>query len=170
MRYAHFLVGFLYNNIILIGMPNAGKSFLGKCLSEYSKVPFYDTDRLNPFFYETKKNKKDWRLFREQESVIIRTLMKKNEPKVISTGGGCIEDAMLFNTLMNTDKNDTIIIHIIGSWRDNDPRQLPDERNRLWMKRGKYYFALSDMDYWNKDPGFDTFFSRLSTEAPLVTK
>lgn len=161
MKYTNFLFGFLYNNIILIGMPNSGKTFLAKRLSEHTKIPVYDTDQLNPFFYETKTNKKDWRLFREQESIIIRTLIKKKEPKVISTGGGCIEDALLFNTLMNSNKNDTIIIHIIGTWKDNDTRQLPDERDRLWMKRGKYYFSLSDMDYWNKDQGSDAFLSWL---------
>lgn len=52
-------ITFAYRNIILIGMPNSGKSFLGKKLSENLNIQYYDCDELNPLFKTVKKVKKN---------------------------------------------------------------------------------------------------------------
>ena len=142
-----------FRNIILIGMPNAGKSFLGKKLSNHLDIPLYDTDRMNPI--PLHKEMKSWLPFRNEEYKIIDQLMKnRNESKVISTGGGCIDHHKTFHTLLNKEKDD-VIIHILveKDKRYIQDKVLPDDWQRLWEKRAKWYFMLSEFDYWNTREG-----------------
>ena len=80
-------------NIVLIGMPSAGKTQIGKLLSETLDMPFFDSDE------EIKKstgktpaeiiNADGEAAFRQTESGIIHTLSLKNHC-VIATGGGAV--------------------------------------------------------------------------------
>jgi shikimate kinase len=143
-----------FRNIILIGMPDSGKTFLGKQLSKKLQLPFYDSDDSNPFLNVLKTTKKNWNMFRAEESKIIHNWMNDDTPKILSTGGGCIENAYLFNCLLNKPNQD-VIIHIIGNKTSN--KNLPNTRENLWNKRAKWYFLLSDFDYVNDYTDFQNF-------------
>lgn len=143
-------------NIIFIGMPDSGKTFLSKELSKKLNLPFYDSDQLNSQFYTIKKTKPQWNAFRQEECSIIKNLIQNPEPKIISTGGGCIENAALFNIFLNKSKHD-IIIHVLKSKYKTSDKNLPKSHEELWLKRGKWYFFLSDYDFWNDDMGAQNF-------------
>jgi shikimate kinase len=79
-------------NIILIGMPGAGKSTLGKSLAEYMNLPFYDLDdyivegqglSISEIF-----EKKGEAFFRKVEHEALATFFIKFKHFVLSTGGG----------------------------------------------------------------------------------
>ncbi len=80
-------------NAVLIGMPGAGKTTLGRALAEKMGRPFYDTDDLivarigMPIaaFIEREGE----RAFRDVESAVISDL-SEHTGAVISTGGGAI--------------------------------------------------------------------------------
>jgi len=144
-----------YHNLILIGMPDSGKSFLGKHLATVLKIPYYDVDEIHPLLQAQKSTKQDWHRFRKTEWEIMKQLLSKKETKIISTGGGCIEYPCTYQRLLSRVQDQDIVVHIIrdNSVRaQNSPKNLPDDnRARLWEKRGKYYFMLSDTDYWNRE-------------------
>jgi len=142
-------------NIILIGMPNSGKSYLGKQLSQEINKTYYDCDLLNPLFNKEKKTKKDWREYRDLEYKILQDVLSDDSDKIISTGGGCIENHKIFNLFLNTSK-ESKIIHIIRNNSEGIVKNLPQEWDNLWIKRGKWYFLISDLNYWN-DGSFHDF-------------
>jgi len=140
-----------YRNIILIGMPDSGKTYLGRHLSQFLKVPFYDSDIHNPHFKEIKNNTTSWNRFRKKESEIINSWMDKEESKIISTGGGCIENHVLYHKLLNRSKKDCIIHVLRRNTNANTQtiKNLPKSTPELWKKRSKWYFLVSDYNYWN---------------------
>ena len=78
-------------NIFLIGMPGAGKSKIGKILSENLFLPFYDAD----IYLESSIGKSISSLFiqgedifRDIETEILKKLVLKKA--IIATGGGVI--------------------------------------------------------------------------------
>lgn len=78
-------------NIFLIGMPSAGKSTIGKILSENLFLPFYDAD----IYLESSIGKSISSLFiqgedifRDIETEILKKLVLKKA--IIATGGGVI--------------------------------------------------------------------------------
>ena len=78
-------------NIFLIGMPGAGKSTIGKILSENLFLPFYDAD----IYLESSIGKSISSLFiqgedifRDIETEILKKLVLKKA--IIATGGGVI--------------------------------------------------------------------------------
>ncbi len=78
-------------NIFLIGMPGAGKSTIGKILSENLFLPFYDAD----IYLESSIGKSIFSLFiqgedifRDIETEILKKLVLKKA--IIATGGGVI--------------------------------------------------------------------------------
>ena len=78
-------------NIFLIGMPGAGKSMIGKNLSENLFLPFYDAD----IYLESSIGKSISSLFiqgedifRDIETEILKKLVLKKA--IIATGGGVI--------------------------------------------------------------------------------
>lgn len=74
------------NNIILIGMPGAGKTTIGKLLSEKINYNFLDTDTLI-----SENLKEDISNFRKKETEVLERLLNKQiQNTVISTGGGII--------------------------------------------------------------------------------
>ena len=80
-------------NICIIGLMGSGKSIIGKDLSDYLNLKFYDTDKE----IELKTNKSISKIFEEQgelyfrkieEKICIKLLSQNN--CVISLGGGSI--------------------------------------------------------------------------------
>lgn len=135
-------------HLVLIGMPNSGKTSLGHFAAHRMGVPFHDTD-------ETLGNVRDiiqkdgWYRFREQEYVVLRSLLEHPEPSIIATGGGCIEYYKSFHTLLNRHAESRIIHLIRQNTTTRGEKILSDEWERLWEKRAKFYFQLSDENYWN---------------------
>ena len=83
------------NNIILVGMMGAGKTYIGKALKEkYPNMDFIDTDEL----IENSQNMKISEIFekfgeayfRDLETKVISNLMQ-NDNQIISLGGGVFE-------------------------------------------------------------------------------
>lgn len=83
------------NNIILVGMMGAGKSFIGKCLKE--KMPYMQLVDVDDYIEQTQNMKisdifeKFGELyFRNLETESIKNIVK-NENQIISLGGGAFE-------------------------------------------------------------------------------
>ena len=80
-------------NVCIIGLMGSGKSIIGKDLSKYSNLKFYDTDK--EIELNTKKSIKEIfekdgeSYFRKIEEKICLELLKKNNC-IISLGGGSI--------------------------------------------------------------------------------
>ena len=82
----------MLNTIFLIGYMGAGKSVVGRLLSQINGFNFYDLDE----YIEAKEGKKVSEIFNENNEVYFRkienkylkeiSLLKNN--KIISTGGG----------------------------------------------------------------------------------
>jgi len=88
----------------------------------------------------------------------MKSLLEKEETKLISTGGGCIEYPFVFQQLLSRPRGRDAVVHIVRDLHHHDDsdykstKNLPDTNyQRLWEKRGKYYFMLSDADYWNQE-------------------
>ena len=80
-------------NVCIIGLMGSGKSIIGKDLSKYSNLKFYDTDKeielktnrsINEIFEKSGES-----YFREIEEKICLELLTKNDC-IISLGGGSI--------------------------------------------------------------------------------
>ena len=89
-------------NICIIGLMGSGKSIIGKDLSEYLNLKFYDTDKE----IELKTNKTISKIFEEQgepyfrkieEKMCIKLLSQNN--CVISLGGGSIINRNIRNEI-----------------------------------------------------------------------
>lgn len=78
------------NKVYLVGFMGCGKSAIGKRLSFYTKLPFYDMDReivqktgmTIPQIFETYGEER----FRDMETEFLRTF--RDEKCIIATGGG----------------------------------------------------------------------------------
>ena len=80
-------------NICIMGLMGSGKSIIGKDLSKYLNLNFYDTDKE----IELKTNKKISEIFEEKGELYFRDIEEKvcieiltNDNCVISLGGGSI--------------------------------------------------------------------------------
>lgn len=80
------------NNIVLIGYMGCGKSTIGLKLAKFCSVPFLDTDQ----WIEEREGvtiseifaTKGEAYFRELETECLKELLKQEERKIISVGGG----------------------------------------------------------------------------------
>ena len=82
----------MLNTIFLIGYMGAGKSVVGRLLSQINGFNFYDLDE----YIEAKEGKKVSEIFNENNEVYFRKIENKylkeisllKDNKIISTGGG----------------------------------------------------------------------------------
>lgn len=131
---------YLFQTILLIGM-SGDKSFLGHYLSHELHRAYYN---VSPVLHTPPTTKKEWFQFYRTEHECLRTILSNSEPKIISMSDACIEYAPTFHLLHNHDPSESVIVHVIPSQETKtDP---------AWQKRAKYYFFLSDIDYWNMHP------------------
>lgn len=143
--------------IILIGMPNSGKTLLGKELKNNWHIKVHDTDDIleNKFtnLYNINNIERyiklyGWAKFRKQEYDAFKDLIKYQKFKIISLGGGSIESIDLRNKL-----DDKIVI-----WIRRPLDVLSSEKNKkileyniktLYSNRKLIYQYLSDYEYDN---------------------
>jgi len=78
-------------HVILIGLPGAGKTTVGRMVAERLQVPFVDVDAL----IERKEGKPIMMIFAEHGEAAFRTMERREvdaalmaEPSIISPGGG----------------------------------------------------------------------------------
>ncbi|MEY4926022.1 MAG: Shikimate kinase [Bacteroidota bacterium] len=147
--------------IFLIGMPAAGKTSYGKCLSEQLNFAFYDLDAeiekihgttIRHLFAEQGEAH-----FREIERDILHTFAQKKET-IVATGGGtaCFYDNINF---MNT--------HGTTVWL-NTPKEtvvarlLADSERPLWQT-----ILKNDIDLNEKKNLVSAFYDKLYAERAI---
>lgn len=150
-------------NIVLIGMPGAGKKKIGQALSDKLGIYAFDVDRQ----IEIRQNSKifdllmhyDARHYRDIESNMIRDLAK-NKGKIISTGSGIV---LRERNILALERNAVIIyvkrdIESIKEELANDRLyniQLAIERygslENMLKQRDKLYRKYCDYVVVNKD-------------------
>jgi len=91
-------------NLVLIGMPSAGKTTIGKQLAESLQLPFYDMDDVivemtGHTIKELFAVSEDY--FRQKETEVARVLAQK-EGVVIACGGGVIKREENIRVLSST--------------------------------------------------------------------
>ncbi|GHU14827.1 shikimate kinase [Alphaproteobacteria bacterium] len=97
---------------ILVGIPNAGKSTLGKRAAEALKLPFYDTDKLSVDKMKLKRSNfftlsSACQVVAAQEEVLFE-IVQKDEDAIIATGAILPVDGGLCDILPKIG----IVIHI----------------------------------------------------------
>lgn len=144
-----------YKNICFIGMPYAGKSYLGnKCYKLYSKG-FIDTDNLIKSRYNLELhdliNKVGQLNFLNIENKIIKTIMCKNT--IISTGGSVIYNKSSIDHIKKNLNADIYHLHIsydefLNRCNNLDKRGLININNKslkdLYNERMILYNLYSD--------------------------
>lgn len=95
-------------NVLLCGLPGAGKSTVGKLLANELKLSFVDTDYLLERRYAERQGRaltcreiyqvKGERYFRALEAEVVGSL-NASEGIVISLGGGALENLPALNTI-----------------------------------------------------------------------
>jgi len=87
--------------IILIGMSGVGKTYLGRHATEVLQVPFFDTDEIIRDKYKMELRDlvkmRSWTWFRHEEHLVLEELLSADTGcRIISTGGGIIENPLVF--------------------------------------------------------------------------
>lgn len=144
-------------NIVLIGMPGAGKTTIGKMLSEKLELEFKDVDD----FIERESGKTISELFniseehfRSVESKACRTL-SNNCPIVIATGGGVVKNPSNMEALKSTGIVvfiDRPLEDIAGDVEIAKRPLLKDGVQKLYPlynERYKLYIEYSDLHVFN---------------------
>lgn len=135
-----------FKNIVLIGMPGAGKSTVGKILAQKYDMKFIDSDEeiekvtgIHPAKIIVNDGEKR---FREIESEIICDIAKKTG-YVIATGGGAVILEKNQNALMQNG----IIFYLERDIESLacDNRPLSTNLNKLYTDREAIYNALADV-------------------------
>ena len=103
-------------SIVLIGMPGAGKSTIGKLLSDKLDLAFVDTDRLIEHeIRESIQNYLDDNGYLKLRSIEEKVILREDiENKVIATGGSAVYSEKSMNHLrkkakiifLNVDQNE----------------------------------------------------------------
>ncbi len=143
-------------NIVLIGMRGAGKTFIGKKISEKIGFEFIDTDELfEKKFGSIKKifKEKGESFFREKEKKIIKKIIQEKN-KIISCGGGVVLDSENIKFL----KKNGVIVYLTAplkilarriSKTEHKRPSLTDEKidkelKIVFKKRKKLYLKAKD--------------------------
>ena len=135
-------------NIILCGMPSAGKTSVGKLISKTTGLTFYDSD--DEIIKKTGKtpseiiNEQGENYFRDIESEVIKELSIKSGA-VISLGGGAV---LREENVTNLKRNGAIIyikrdVNLLTS--DNRPISQKEGIKALYEKRKSIYESVSDI-------------------------
>lgn len=147
-------------NIVLIGMPSAGKTTVGKILSESLGMPFFDSDEQIFLRYgRTPADiiKEDGEpTFRKIESEIINELSIRNR-SIIATGGGAVINK---DNILALKGNGRIYyidrpINLLTATDDRPLSSTKSDIMNLYNKRKKLYENAMDVRVLNdKDTAF----------------
>ena len=140
-------------SIVLIGMPGAGKSTIGKLLSDKLDLAFVDTDRL--IEHEIKQsiqNYLDVNGYLKLRSIEEKVILRENiENKVIATGGSAVYSEQSMNHLgkkakiifLNVDQNE--IEKRITNFATRGITKRPGQSfSSLFKERQKLYMKYFD--------------------------
>ena len=141
-------------NIILIGMPQSGKTTLAKLASELLNIEWFDTDNMITSEYVSINKliqEQGWKKFRDIENEKLKSCLDTNTTytnclKIISTGGGIVTNP-LSRKLLET----SIVIYVKGKYNDMIDRLLPDNYETIEIERKHIYENISDYIYENND-------------------
>lgn len=134
-------------NIVLCGMPSAGKTTVGRALSDILGKTFVDTD--DEIFKATGRTPAEIitadgeEIFRNIESEVIREIAKRNSC-VIATGGGAVLrgeniDALKMNGVVFWIKRD---LNALSS--DGRPLSKNKSAEELYSERKEFYKKAAD--------------------------
>ena len=162
-----------YKKIILIGMPGSGKTTLAKEAGEKFNIGFTDTD--DTIINEHGNihnivNKYGWDEFRSLESMqLLNNTGDINNIKIISTGGGIIENHISRNFM---ESNLIIWIKRDKSKVDISNRKLQDSYDNLEIQRNNIYESMSDYIYYNngKPDDFVKWLKLVLFQNPISSK
>lgn len=136
-------------NVVLIGMPSAGKTTVGKRIAECTGRPFYDTDEElekelgQPVAAYLSANGEE--AFREKESEVIRRLSGETGC-ILATGGGAV---LREQNVTQLKKNGVILfldrdILNLTPTPDRPLSSDPDKLRRLYETRYPIYRKMAD--------------------------
>ena len=157
----------MQTNIVLIGMPGAGKTTVGKCLAENIGFCFVDTDSIIEEQLGMKISEifstKGEDYFRKIEAAVIQSLRGQNS-LVVSTGGGVFQSeinrqnlALIGDTYYLYAPPETIYNRIADESHrplltDVDPKQrlkeLFEKRHHLFQM-AKYTIDTTNLNPYN---------------------
>ena len=139
-------------NICIIGLMGSGKSIIGKELSKFLKLEFYDTDKE----IELKTNKSISTIFKEEgesyfrsiEEKICVNLLDKNNC-VISLGGGSIINSNIRNKISQNSFSIYLQVelnNLLNRLKSSQKRPLLNQKKNkieilknLYAKRRQFY-------------------------------
>ena len=139
-------------NICIIGLMGSGKSMIGKDLSKFLKLKFYDTDKE----IEIKTNKSISTIFKEEgesyfrsiEEKICVNLLDKNNC-VISLGGGSIINSNIRNKISQNSFSIYLQVelnNLLNRLKSSQKRPLLNQKKNkieilknLYAKRRQFY-------------------------------
>tara|TARA_Y100001935_G_C17008738_1_gene361872 strand:+ start:91 stop:615 length:525 start_codon:yes stop_codon:yes gene_type:complete len=138
-------------NICLVGLMGSGKSVIGRELSKYYKIDFFDSDTeiekktgksINLIFMDSGED-----YFRKIEEKICLKLLNKNDC-IISLGGGSIKNSKIRDKIKNNSYSIYLNVDInILSKRLNNSTKRPllkdtnkiDKLKELYFERKEFY-------------------------------
>ncbi len=128
------------SNIVLIGMPGAGKSTIGVLLAKALKMPFTDTDlviqqREDKFLHEIIAEKGIKGFLDIEEEAILGLSVKGH---VIATGGSVVYRSRAMEHL----SSDGLIVYIKASFEEIEKRIKNISTRGIAMEKGQTLYAL----------------------------
>ena len=136
------------NNIVLLGLPGCGKTTIGRLVAEKLGLKFVDIDNLIESEQQMSISQifkqKGEEYFRKLESTVLKEILN-GEGKVISTGGGIVEDLHNRELIKENGINvyiDRSVDNILQDLDNSIRPLLADNKNRLYElyeRRHKLY-------------------------------
>lgn len=142
-------------NRCMIGMPGAGKSFMGRRIANVHKLPLVDTDLI--FRQRYGKTPEDYikefgeDRFRVMESNIYEEVAKESG-QVIACGGGVVENPENLKYLRQNGVIIWVKRNIDKLAKTGRPISQRDGAEEIFKRRGKLYEEWSDFDITNNVP------------------
>ena len=170
------------NKYILIGIPNAGKSTLGRRAADKLQIPFYDTDKMvcdrisHPLeLFRMSLNGQ----FLEEQSKIIFELAKQDGAAIISTGAEvalipeCAALMKTMGTIIHIQRKPDILLAeykksgkrgMVMKEKDGNEIDMQEEAIKLYAQEYSQYEALADLSFENngtEDEGLEKLLALL---------
>ncbi len=117
--------------IVLVGLPGAGKSTVGRHLSKLLRRPFFDTDQLLeqrlgcPIHQSFERDGEEH--FRDLESEVLGDVLHRAALAVVATGGGIVKRASNRSMLAEN----AVVVYLHATPRDLAARLRHDVRRPL---------------------------------------
>lgn len=141
----------LKENIVLTGMPGAGKTTIGKALASTLQRPFFDTDKeIQKYFGNTPAeiiSSEGSHAFRQKETRVIRNILAGKNGCIIATGGGSILKQENIDALK---MNGRIIFldrppELLTPTKDRPLSSTPKDLHQRYEERYRTYVATADL-------------------------